>query len=160
GDGSATQILTGPSGTQATHTFVTIGSYTITVKATDPNGTASAPVSMPLSTTTVLMEADPYKSNMTALYVGGTTGNDTIAITPVSGGGVQVGMNMVNYGSFFPTGYVVVYGQAGSDIIKTAPVTINGVVSYVSVPVMFFGGDGNDTLNTSGSASSTNTGNV
>jgi parallel beta-helix repeat protein len=160
GDGSATQIFTGPSGTQATHTFAAIGSYTITVTATDPNGSASAPVSMPISTTTVLMEADPYKSNMTALYVGGTTGNDTIAITPVSGGGVQVGMNMVNYGSFFPTGHVVVYGQAGDDIIKTAPMSINGVLTYVSVPVMFFGGDGNDTLNTSGSASSTNTGNV
>ncbi len=79
------------------------------------------------------METDPYDATLTALYVGGTTGNDTIAITPVSGGGVKVGMNFVNYGSFFPTGHVVVYGQSGNDIIKTAAQSIGGMLTYVNV---------------------------
>src|SRR5262249_20629850 len=59
-------------------------------------------------------------------------------------------------GSFSNISRVVVYGQSGDDIIKTAPMSINGILTYVSVPVMFFGGDGNDTINVSGS----NVGNV
>jgi len=102
------------------------------------------------------METDPYDANLTALYVGGTTGNDTIAITPVSGGGVKVGMNFVNYGSFFPTGHVVVYGQSGNDIIKTAAQSIGGMLTYVNVPLLIFAGNGNDILNVTGS----NVGNV
>ena len=98
------------------------------------------------------METDPYDSSLTALYVGGTLGNDTIAITPATTtGGVRVGMNFVNYGNFFPTGHVVVYSQSGNDIIKTAAQTINGVFTYVNVPVLFFAGSGNDVLNVTGS---------
>jgi len=84
--------------------------------------------------------------------VGGTTGNDTIAISPVANGGVQVGMNFVNYGSYFPTGHVLVFGQSGNDIIKTAGQTINGVFTYVTVPLLMFAGNGNDILNASGSS--------
>jgi Ca2+-binding RTX toxin-like protein len=61
-------------------------------------------------------------------------------------------MNFVNYGNFFPTGHVVVYGQSGTDIIKTAAQTINGVFTYVNVPVLFFAGNGNDILNVTGSS--------
>src|SRR5262249_21939047 len=105
-----------------------------------------------VSITSLAMETDPYNSSLTALYVGGTTGNDTIAISPVAGGGVKVGMNFVNYGSFFPTGHVVGYSQPGNDIIKTAAQTINGVLTDVSVPVLFFAGNGNDILNVTGSS--------
>ena len=61
-------------------------------------------------------------------------------------------MNFVNYGSFFPTGHVVVYGQSGNDIIKTAAQTINGMLTYVNVTALFFAGNGNDILNASGSS--------
>jgi Ca2+-binding RTX toxin-like protein len=99
------------------------------------------------------METDPYNSSLTALYVGGTTGNDNIAITPAtSSGGVKVGINSVNYGAFFPTGHVIVYGQSGNDVIKTAAQTISGVLTYVKVPCLIFDGNGNDTLNVSGSS--------
>jgi Ca2+-binding RTX toxin-like protein len=110
---------------------------------------------MAVATSTVLMETDPYNSTLSALYVGGTTGSDTIAFTPaISNGvnGVKVGMNFVSYGSFFPTGHVVVYGQTGNDIIKTAAQTINGVLTYVSVPLLVFAGNGNDVLNAMGSS--------
>jgi hypothetical protein len=153
GDGSPTQISSGPSGTQVTHVFLAAGGYTITAMATDPNGHTSIPFFISASITTVAMETDPYDSSLTALYVGGTTGNDTIAITPATtSGGVKVGMNFVNYGSFFPTGHVVVYGQSGNDIIKTAAQTINGVLTYVNVPGLFFAGNGNDILNVAGSS--------
>jgi Ca2+-binding RTX toxin-like protein len=152
GDGSPVQTLSGVSGTQASHAFTTPGNDTISVLATDPQSHASIPASTSASITTVAMEADPSNSSLTALYVGGTLGNDTIAITPVANGGVMVGMNFVNYGSFFPTGHVVVYSQSGNDIIKTAAQTINGVLTYVTVPVLFFAGNGNDVLNVTGSS--------
>src|SRR5206468_1423310 len=100
GDGSAVQTFSGPSGTQATHGFLGTGVTTVTVTATDAKGNLSAPVSSSVSLSTVLMETDPYNSSLTALYVGGTVGDDNIAITPVAGGGVKLGMNLVNYGSF------------------------------------------------------------
>jgi hypothetical protein len=156
GDGSPVQTLSGPSGTQVVHAFPTPGTSTISLTATDPNSHASAPVTASVTLTTTLMETDPYDATLTALYVGGTTGNDTIAITPVSGGGVKVGMNFVNYGNFFPTGHVVVYGQSGNDIIKTAAQSIGGVLTYVNVPLLIFAGNGNDILNVTGS----NVGNV
>jgi Ca2+-binding RTX toxin-like protein len=164
GDGGAVQTLSGPSGTQATHVYVGTGANTISMTATDPNGDISMPVSTSVSITTVAMEADPANANLTALYVGGTTGNDTIAITPVVNNGVDngvnVAMNFVSYGSFTPTGHVVVYSQSGNDIIKTAPVVVSGVTYYVNVPALFFAGNGNDVLNVSGSAATNALGNV
>jgi len=154
GDGSPAQTFSGPSGMLATHAFPASISYTITVTATDPSGNGSLPASTSVSLTTLAMETDPYNANLTALYLGGTTGSDNIAITPVAGNGVKIGMNMVNYGSFFPTGHVVVYSQAGNDVIKTAAQTINGVLTYVNVPVLFFAGNGADVLNVSGSSAS------
>jgi Ca2+-binding RTX toxin-like protein len=152
GDGSAMQNFSGSSSTLASHAYTAPGAYTVTVTATDPSANISAPVSISVTLTTVAMETDPYNSSLTALYLGGTTGSDSIAITPVAGGGVKVGMNFVTYGSFFPTGHVVVYSQSGNDIIKTAAQTINGVLTYVSVPVLFFAGNGNDILNVTGSS--------
>jgi Ca2+-binding RTX toxin-like protein len=152
GDGSPVQTVSGTSGTQVSHAFTTPGNDTISVTATDPQGHASTPASTSVSVTTVAMETDPSNSSLTALYVGGTLGNDTIAITPIANGGVMVGMNFVNYGTFFPTGHVVVYSQSGNDIIKTAAQMINGVLTYVNVPVLFFAGSGNDVLNVRGSS--------
>jgi len=151
-DGSPVQTLSGLSGTQVSHAFTTPGTYTVSLTATDPSNNASVPATMSVAITTVLMETDPFNSSQTALAVGGTTGNDTIAITPVANGGVMVGMNFVNYGSYFPTGHVLVYGQSGNDIIKTAAQTINGVYTYVIVPLLIFAGNGNDILNASGSS--------
>jgi hypothetical protein len=154
GDGSPVQTLAGPTGTQVTHVFTAPGNYTVRLTDTDSSSNASAPVTMTVAITTVLMEPDPYDPSLTALYMGGTTGNDTIAITPVAGNGVQAAMNFVNYGHYFPTGHVVVYGQSGNDIIKTAPMSINGVLTYVSVPALFFAGNGTDILNATGSIAS------
>jgi hypothetical protein len=153
GDGGPAQSFSGPSGTQARHAYTTPGNYSISVIATDPNGHSSVPASTSVSITTLAMETDPYDSSLTALYLGGTLGNDTIAITPATtSGGVKVAMNFVNYGNFFPTGHMVVYSQSGNDIIKTAAQTINGVFTYVNVPVLFFAGNGNDVLNVTGSS--------
>src|SRR5262249_31949441 len=141
GDGSPAQTYSGLPGLSANHVYTTPGAYSMSVIATDPNGHRSVPVSTSVLISTVAMETDPYDSSRTALYAGVTQGNDTIAITPATtAGGVKIGMNFVNFGTFFPTGHVVVYSQAGNDIIKTAPQTISGVFTYVNVPVLFFAG--------------------
>jgi uncharacterized delta-60 repeat protein len=163
GDGSPLQSLSSSNSSSVamtSHIFTMPGSFTVSVTATDPDGNTSLPASAPpVSITTLAMEPDPSNSSQTALYVGGTTGNDNIAITPavmmVNGNpvyGVKVGMNLVSYGSFFSIGHVVVYSQGGSDIIKTAAQTINGTLTYVTIPVMFFAGNGNDVLNVTGSS--------
>jgi hypothetical protein len=151
GDGNS-QSFAGTSGTQMIHTYVAPGSYAINATATDPSGNVSLTVSASVSITTVAMETDPANSSLTALYVGGTAGNDNIAITPASStGGVKVAINFLSYGPFSPSGHVIVYGQSGNDIIKTAAQTFNGVLTYVNVPLLIFAGSGNNTLNVSGS---------
>jgi hypothetical protein len=156
GDGSS-QSFSGTSGTQMTHIYAALGSYAIKVTATDPatptnpSGNTSLTVSTMLSITTVAMETDPSNSSLTALFVSGTTGDDIIAITPASSsGGVKVGLNFTSYGPFFPTGHVIIYGLSGNDIIKTAPHTFSGVITYVNVPLLILAGDGKDPLNVSG----------
>ena len=161
GDGSPAQNFSGSSAAQAPHTYVAPGAYTITVTATDQLFFNTNQLSVSISITTVAMETDPADKTLMALYVGGTPGNDTIAITPATsmgpGGtvinnGVKVGMNFVNYGSFFPTGqHVIVYSQSGNDIIKTAAQTLNGMLTYVNVPLIIFAGGGTDILNVTGS---------
>jgi hypothetical protein len=151
GDGSS-QSFSGTTGTQMSHTYVAPASITINATAIDPSGNTSLAVSTSTSITVVAMEPDPTGSG-TALFVGGTTGNDTITIAPASSDGkvVKVGINFVTYGPFSPTGHVIVYGQAGTDIIKTAAQTIGNVLTYVNVPLIIFAGSGNNTLNVSGS---------
>jgi len=116
-----------------------------------------------VSITTLALGTDPDPhSTLPALYVGGTIGNDNIAITPAMMtkpdgsviNGVKVGMNYVNYGSFFSIGHVIVYSQGGNDIIKTAAQTLGGslTLTYVSVPLLIFAGGGTDILNVSGSS--------
>lgn len=151
--GGPLQNYFGSSGAQASHTYTAPGVYTITMMATDQIFFNTNLVSMSVTISPVATETDPYDPTHTALYVGGTPGNDTIAITPATQtGGVKVGMNFVNYGSFFPTGHhVVVYSQTGNDIIKTAAQTLSGKLTYVNESILFFAGNGTDILNASGS---------
>src|SRR5262249_5684228 len=85
GDGSPVQMLSGPSGTQVSHVYTTPGSDSVSMTATDPQGHSSVPATTSVSITTVAMETDPANSSLTALYLGGTLGDDSIAITPVAG---------------------------------------------------------------------------
>jgi Ca2+-binding RTX toxin-like protein len=100
------------------------------------------------------LEPDPSIAGATALYVGGTAGNDVITFRPSnSTGGISVtiqnaatGGATVSLGRFAPTGHIIAYGLAGNDTIQAATSKINGVVYTVSTPAVFFGGDGNDKL--------------
>src|SRR5262249_12655848 len=87
----------------------------------------------------VALETDPIDATRKALFVGGTPGYDTILFNPGSGSGtVHVILNGISQGTFSPTGHLIAYGNAGDDTIR--------VSSFLTLPTLLFGGDGNDTL--------------
>jgi chitinase len=147
GDGT-TQTVQGPaSGIQVTHVFTTVGSVSVSATATDKDGGTSAAVSQ----TVTVIAAELQGGD---LIVGGTTGDDHVVIQPTdTSGTVDVVLNGLDLGTFVPTGKVVVYGQAGNDLIEVVPLTAgDGSTTPLAVPVMLFGGDGDDTLDARGAS--------
>ncbi len=118
-------------------------------------GAVLASISSPVieSLVTAALEADPFTSGVTALYVGGTSGNDVITFAPTAGGKVAASISNLStgnrpkwLGTFSPTGHIVAYGIAGNDTIQMTTATIGGKLVALSNPAMFFAGNGNDTL--------------
>jgi streptogramin lyase len=173
GDG-ASDTLTGPSGTPATHVYNSPGFYTVTLTATDEDGAQSAPVTLPVT----INETEQQGS---VLAVGGTVGDDSFVLTPgKSSGTVQVNVNGVALGTF-TTSQVLAYGGPGNDTVNvngtagadsftvsSSSVTISGVtvsgndveawtanglagndtftVTAGGLPISFDGGTGTNTL--------------
>jgi Ca2+-binding RTX toxin-like protein len=151
GDG-ATQTVTGPSGTAVSHVYTASGTYTVQVTATDKDGGTGAAATVTDMITAVALETDPSDPSKTALFIGGTTGADTITIKPADAAGtLDVKIGTTDLGNFKPTGHLIVYGQASDDTIKLQTAAINGKTVYVTAPAFLFGDDDNDTLNTQGS---------
>jgi Ca2+-binding RTX toxin-like protein len=95
----------------------------------------------------VALEPDSLIAGATALYVGGTPGNDFMTFLPANAAGaIRVKFNGTVLGVFSPTGHIVAYGQAGNDTIQMINSVIAGKTYSISKPGMFFGGDGNDIL--------------
>jgi Ca2+-binding RTX toxin-like protein len=120
------------------HVFTASGTYTIHVSAADDDGCTSADVTQSITITAAELQPDPLSPGQQSLFVGGTTGNDTIVVSPTSGGAVQVQINGVVVGSFAPTARIVVYAQAGDDDVQVA--------GGITLPAWLYGGDGNDRL--------------
>src|SRR5207244_2065946 len=83
GDGSGTTMAVArtagnAAGVVLTHAYTAEGTYTVTVTATDKNGLTSAAASLTVAITITAIETDP--DGKTVLAVGGTTGDDTIAV--------------------------------------------------------------------------------
>jgi Ca2+-binding RTX toxin-like protein len=82
------------------------------------------------------LQEDSQQPGKTALVVGGSTGNDLIVVLPWFDGSFQVLINNALVGTSRPTGRLIVYGQAGNDII----LVVGSVASWL------YGGDGDDLL--------------
>ena len=139
-------------------TFSTAGlaliKHTISVSFAAAGTVLGSTGSVVESIVTAAVETDPYTAGATALFVGGTSGNDVITFKPADASG-KVAVSITNLstgnvakslGTFSPTGHLVAYGLAGNDTIQMVSATIAGKVVTLSNPAMFFGGDGNDTL--------------
>jgi Ca2+-binding RTX toxin-like protein len=101
----------------------------------------------------VYVAADPSVDGQTALFVGGTNGNDAIVVRRgATAASITVTINGVSRGEFPVTsggasiGRVIVYGNAGNDTI-----TIDSTVGAIAA--VLYGGAGDDTI--TGGAGST-----
>jgi hypothetical protein len=147
GDGSAQQTVAGvPASLQVSHVFVGTGSYTVKVWATDKDGGQSpSPGSGVIVISAVEMQG-------TTLVVGGTLAKDTIVLKPSdASGNLSVTINGTGMGIFQPAGQILIYAQAGDDTVQLQSAKIRGKTVYITVPAVLYGGDGNDTLDASGS---------
>jgi hypothetical protein len=144
GDGTGVQPLAlKPDNTFAlSHVFAATGTFTVTVRVTDDDGGAGA-ATKAVVVSTVALQKDPADPNKTNLAVGGTTANDgiTLKYSPKDGA-LQVLINGVSQGLFNLTGRIVVFGQAGNDVITVDQKALQ--------PAELYGGDGNDVLSAGG----------
>jgi hypothetical protein len=150
GDGTATQTIArtagNGSGVEVDHIYTAPGTYTVKVTATEDGGTTSAVATTSLTVQTAQMQGG-------TLAVGGTTGNDTIILSPADAtGDINVKYNGTSLGNFKPTDHILVYGQSGNDNIRLKSTTIGTTTYYITVPAFLYGGGtGNDTLDARGS---------
>lgn len=152
GDGSATEDLllkqsVGAGTIFGNHIYLTAGSYTVTVTVNDDDG-GSISRTFELSLADTALLPDTYQAGTTALYVGGTTGDDDILVKPVDGAGaVEAIINGVSQGSFIPSGRIVVFAQSGNDDVQVAGSVENSAWLYGGQgDDRLKGGNGNDVL--------------
>jgi ELWxxDGT repeat protein len=145
GDGTPLETVHGGYSIQAEHVFASSGTPSVSVIVTDGGGASSGPASQSIA----ILAAELQGSD---LYVGGTTGDDTITLRPAdSSGNVSVIINGANVGTYRPTGQIVVYAQAGNDTVQLQSAKIAKKTVYLAVSAILFGQAGADTLDTQGS---------
>lgn len=136
GDNTGIQVVTGSSPLGVSHVYAAVGTFTVSVTATDKDGGVST-----ASTTTMPIRAVELQAG--TLAIGGTTGNDTIQFQPTDTlGNVRVTINGTLQGTFRPTVGIAVFAQAGNDSVQVVAGT-----GRISVPITVDAGDGNDSVN-------------
>ena len=115
GDGNST-IFSAKSPLVVNHVYTGTGTFTASVTATDEYGHSSKTATIIIKVVVAALETNPFNSKLTALFVGGTSGNDTVAFAP-SGRNVAVTLNGVSEGAFNTAGPLIVFGQGGKDTL-------------------------------------------
>jgi hypothetical protein len=117
GDGD-TKTFTGTSPLLVNHEFTQTGTYVVQVTATDEFGNTSAVAKQTIVVASVAVETNPFNRTQTALFVGGTSGNDTVNFALSGKNGIAVTLDGKSEGTFTTSGPLIVFGQGGSDTIK------------------------------------------
>jgi PKD domain len=117
GDGD-TRSVSGKTPLVVNHVYTKTGTYTVNVTATDEFGNTSLAATLTIKVVTVAVETDPFNAKETALFVGGTTGNDTIKFAASGKSGISVTLNGVSEGVYSTTGPLIVFGEGGTDTIS------------------------------------------
>jgi len=145
GDGTFTTQAGTSAGLTLEHTFALSGQFTIQATATDKDGSDSSIVNHLIGIDAVVLQAG-------VLVIGGTTGNDTINVKPAStSGNLTVTINGTVVGTFAAPSQIVVYAQAGADSVQLATAKIGKKTIQVTADASIFGGDGDDTIDATGS---------
>ena len=129
GDGTRLTV-SGGSGLALDHAYTTEGVYTIQLTATDQVGLVSTIVSQQETITPTAQIGGTF-------YVGGTTGDDLIAVTPLTSSSFIIFLNGC-ITAVAGVNHVVVFGQAGNDNISVNP--------CCCIRADLYGGDGDDVL--------------
>ena len=122
GDGD-TKTLSGPAFLLLNHVYTQTGTFTVQVTATDEFGYTSAVATETIKVVPVAVETDPFNPRLTALFVGGTSGNDTVKFAASGRNGIAVTLNGVSEGTYSTSGPLIVFGQGGSDVANESGVT-------------------------------------
>lgn len=129
------------TGTGSSFEFVpdTLGSFTVTYTVTDDD-TGAGDSSAAVSTSLILVAADPIDPSQNTLFIGGSNGSDYIRVGGrTSGLKAWVYDNEGNYAveSGIQADRIVIHGNDGNDVIKVYN-------SAGDRPADIFGGAGND----------------
>ncbi|MFO0881574.1 MAG: choice-of-anchor Q domain-containing protein [Gemmataceae bacterium] len=114
--GDGTEVVFGAATATLTHTYTTPGTDTPRLTATDKDGGVSASAAAaPITVGIVQVQGD-------TLAVGGVAGNDSLVLSATTTpGDLKVTFDGAAYGTFHPTGGVLVFGAGGHDAA-----TLNG----------------------------------
>lgn len=146
GDGQIDETFVVPSGTVVEHVFIDSGSYDVTIVATDKDGAASLPATLPITISNFAVLPDDDNPSVLNLVWGGTPTNDVVFFLP-SGDptGVVIftswlGFQWVNQVDIITgiTGRIEAYAVGGGNAIIAE--------SIQNFNVAFYGGPGNDVL--------------
>jgi hypothetical protein len=163
GDGSPTQNVTGPGGTQVTHAYSAAGNSGLTITATDPGGlTASWSEVVFIAPLTVAIQTDPAHTSQQMLIITDTGGNHEIQLGSAANNGVAVyvgpynSATTYNLGTIAPTNgnpfaLVMVFGGYNDDI-RESGYGNNVNLSSLTVSSVLVGGSGNGYALIGGSA--------
>jgi PKD repeat protein len=116
GDGTI-KTVSSPPALLVNHVYTNTGTYSVTVTATDEYGHISQPTTATINVVPVAVETNPFNKNQTAIFVGGTSGNDTVNFIAAQGG-IAVTVNGVSEGVYSTKGPLVVFGQGGKDVVN------------------------------------------
>ena len=81
--------------------------------ATDKFGDTSVPATVTIEVVAAAVETDPFNSKLTALFVGGTSGNDTVKFAKAGKSGIAVTLNGVSEGTYTTSGPLIIFGRGG-----------------------------------------------
>jgi hypothetical protein len=149
GDGTTQTVVGASSGVQVSHVFAVTGGLRVAATATDKDGGTGPSAGSMIVVGQVELEGPD-------LYVSATAGNGVITLQQLdSYGTVDVVINGSDQGLYSPTGQVVVYSPSGTEQIQVVPYTTNGVTTTLTLPLVVFGGNGNDTIDARGASGPT-----
>ena len=117
GDGASTNVSS-RSPLLVNHVYTHTGTFTVSVTGVDEYGHASATATTTIKVVPVAVETDLLNPNLTALFVGGTTGNDTVQFAASGKTGIAVTLDGVSEGVYSANGPLIVFGQGGKDAVK------------------------------------------